>query len=210
MRPARATGAEPPHDARGRRSPRKPPITYVVVAPWHEAAQERCNGGMMRQVVVVVSLVVSIGSEVTAFQASGGVAAGKPAIRACSLLTKELVTKVTPRKDTSTLFLVAPQEESLGASGSACEYGGIGLQIDPFTPDRLEELRKQIGKDWTAVPGVGDSAYFRDNSGNFAELYVRVGTRTLTIQMSVPMGSTAAAIKPNTITLANALVPKLR
>ena len=163
----------------------------------------------MRRTVAFV-LVLSIVPHIAASQARAGAASGQPALRACSLLTKELVLKVTPRKDTSMSFIVPPQEDAVGASGSACEYGGIGLQIDPFPPARLDALRKSSGESWAPVAGVGDTAYFRENGISYAELYVAVGTHTLTIQMSVPTGSTPAAIKSNTIALANALVPKLR
>jgi hypothetical protein len=164
----------------------------------------------MRQVVTLLLVCVWIAPHEAASQARPGEASGKPVIRACALLTKELVLKVTPEKDTSMRFVVPPQEDALGTSGSACEYGGIGLQIDPFTPARLEELRKQMGLTWVPVAGVGDAAYFRENGRDYAELYVRVGTHTMTIQMGVPAGRTPAAIKTNTIELANALVPKLR
>jgi hypothetical protein len=41
-------------------------------------------------------------------------------------------------------------------------------------------------------------------------LFVRVGTRTFGILMTIPGGSTAAAFKPNFVMVANAIVPKLR
>jgi hypothetical protein len=161
----------------------------------------------MRHVVTSLLMFVCIAPHAAASQA----AAGKPAIRACSLLTKELVLNVTPRKDTKMSFVVPPMEEAVGASGSACEYGGIGLQINPFTPAGLAEIRKsKTGQAWTAVAGLGDTAYFHENPNGYAELYVSAGAHTLTIQMSVPTGSTAAAIKANTIELAKALIPKLQ
>ena len=103
-----------------------------------------------------------------------------------------------------------PHEEPLGTWGSACDYVGITLQIDPFTPARLDALYKERGKAWTTVPGVGDAAYFAENPNGYAELYARTGTHTFTIQLNVPRGSTAAAVKPNVLTLANAIVPKLK
>jgi hypothetical protein len=154
-----------------------------------------------------LSIGFSVGVAAWAPQVPGG---GQPAIRACSLLTKELVLKVTAAANKKVLDLIPPEEESIGATGSACEYGDVRLQIDPFPPARVEELRKQQGKDWTPVPGVGDNAYFRDNRGRFAELIVAVGAHTFTVQMGVPIGGTADAIKPNVITVANAIVPKLR
>ena len=160
----------------------------------------------MRFVVSSMLVVICAAPSSAAAQASGA-AAGKPAISACALLTREMVSKFATL-DKSVIFLVPPQEDAIGTHGSACEYGGIGLQIDPFV--RSETLRKSPGKDWQAVPGVGDTAFFRDNRGLFAELMVWTGNHHFTIQMSVPMGGKAESIKPNTIGLANALIPKLR
>jgi hypothetical protein len=42
------------------------------------------------------------------------------------------------------------------------------------------------------------------------ELFVRVGTRTLGVLIDIPVGSTATAFKPTFITVAKAVVPKLR
>lgn len=157
---------------------------------------------------VVASLLVASSLAVSATAQSRG-AAGKPAIGACSLLPRDLVAKVST-VNKQILDIVKPMEEPVGASGSACHYGGITLQIDPFTPARLEELHQQNGKDWVVTPGVGDAAYFRDNRGEYAELYARAGTHVFTIQMDVPDGGTVAKIKPNVITLANEIAPKLR
>ena len=156
------------------------------------------------RVAMAIVLMGSVVSTADAWQSRG-----TAAIRACSLLTKELALRVTSANK-QIFDLLPPAEEPLGANGSSCEYGDIGLQVDPFTPARLDQLYKQSGRDWTPVAGVGDAAYFHDNGGRFAELYVRVGTHTFTIQMGVPVGGSVAAIKPNTITLANALVPKLK
>ena len=43
-----------------------------------------------------------------------------------------------------------------------------------------------------------------------AELYVRVGTHAVTIQMDTPPGRTPASIQSNVIALAKLIVPKLR
>jgi hypothetical protein len=82
------------------------------------------------------------------------------------------------------------------------------LQTDPF--GRAEELRKSPGKEWQGVSGVGDTAYFRNNRNDYAELMVWTGAHHFTIQFGVPVGSTPEAIKPKTIELANAIIPKLR
>jgi hypothetical protein len=57
---------------------------------------------------------------------------------------------------------------------------------------------------------VGDAAYFHNVKDVMAELFVRVGPRTVGILMDVPVGSKAAAVKPKVVALAQAIVPKLR
>lgn len=144
----------------------------------------------------------------------GGVAlqapAGEPAIHACSLLTRELLLQTTPndnRKMFEIVLRIPPEEEAIG-TGSSCSYGDVHLQVNPFASPASVE--KDIARTWSRVAGVGDIAYFRDNKGMWAELYVRSGRRVLTIQMDVPSGRTPAAIQPNTIALANAVLAKLK
>jgi len=100
---------------------------------------------------------------------------------------------------------VPPNGDALGAAGSECTY--VTLQVDPFAPGVIE---KQVKKDWVPMSGVGDAAYFRDNGGRWAELYVRTGAHVMTIQMSVPTGRTAASIQPNVVALAKVLLPQLK
>jgi hypothetical protein len=137
-------------------------------------------------------------------------ATGKQAIRACSVLTEDLLRNVTPDDQQRFEFgLKMPaHEEPVGASGSMCEYGGVLLQIDPFaSPARVEEI---LAAEWTKVSGLGDVAYFRDNVGEWGELYVRAAGRVFTIQMDIPNGRTAESIRSNAIALAQAILPKLR
>jgi hypothetical protein len=158
----------------------------------------------MRQVVaslVVLSCFVPAASA----QTRGG---GSSRISACSLLTRDVAMKVATADGKRTIDLLKPSEDLLGEKGSSCGYADIQLQVDPFA--RSEELRKSPGKGWTPVSGVGDTAYFHNNSDRYAELMVWTGAHHFTIQIGVPTGSTAAAVKPNTIALANAIIPKLR
>ena len=113
-----------------------------------------------------VALLLVIGVSTTALMARqaapGAATPARPS--ACALLTKELVTQITPY-DTQTLagvLGVRPTEDPIGQSGSACSYGGITMQIDPFPFATIEKMRTPA---WAAVPGVGDAAYFRDNRG---------------------------------------------
>ena len=160
----------------------------------------------MSSLLVIGCLTVSI----SASQTRGTAPAGKkPAVKACSLLTKDLVRKVTPYEGQAldVMLLGGPNEDSDGAGGSDCNYGGIDLQIDPTTYD-VASLKKQKGSE--PVAGVGDDAVFQDIMGRWAQLAVRSGSHVLGIRMSIPMGKSAAAIKPNTITLAKTLLPMLK
>jgi hypothetical protein len=137
---------------------------------------------------------------------TGGAAAGATAVRACQILTRELVAPLTPNKKVLDLF--PPSEESLGASGAACEWGVVRLQLYPVP--RSQQKRTPSVKDLQPVSGAGEAAFFRSNRDRYAELIVYTATHYFTLQVSVPDGSTAEAIKPDTIKLANAVIAKLR
>ena len=156
-----------------------------------------------RQIVIPLALVILLHASVWAQSA-----ADTNAIKPCSLLTEELVKKVSAANNQG--ISAGPKEIQLGGSGAACEWGDIILQIDPFTPSRFEELRKTAGNSWEPVPGVGDAAYFHNIQDMIAELFVRVGARTFGVVITIPVGKTAAEFKPNFIAVADAIVPKLR
>jgi hypothetical protein len=125
-------------------------------------------------------MVACFGIQPLAQQPPRASPANKSDNRACSLLTREVVTKVTPyeKQALDLVMRVPPNSDALGARGSECTYGG--------------------------------AAYFRDNGGRWAELYVRTGAHVITIQMSVPTGRTAASIQPNVVALAKVLLPQLK
>lgn len=160
----------------------------------------------MRNLVVSLLAIGLLSSTGRADQTGGG-AAGRPAIKACSLLTKELVMKFSGAANKA-VFNLPPDEEPVGKSGSACEYADIRLQIDPFAWSVLEASAKK-DKTWVPVPEVGDDAYFQAGR-NFAGLMALSGGHTFTIQMGVPFQSTAEKMKSNVIALAQAIVPKLK
>jgi len=161
----------------------------------------------MRQITASLLMMVGLTAQAMALQSASG--AASPRVSACSLLTRELVTQWTPyeKQSLDLVIQIPPEEDAVGPSGSACTYGGITMQIDPFAPAVFERQRQ---RDWVPVSGVGDTAYFFDRRGEWAELYVALGTRVLTIQMDVPDGRTAATIQPNVIGLAKAILPKLK
>ena len=157
--------------------------------------------------VTSLSIVAGLAVAGSTVAQSGKPSSGRPAIRACEVLTRDMVVKydtLNPKlRD-----LIPPQEEAIGSHGSSCDDGGIHIQIDPFL--RSDVYRKSPPKDWQAVSGVGDTAYFRNNGNRWAELMVWTGTRHFTIQLSVPDGGTAESVKPKAIGLATALVAKLK
>ena len=155
--------------------------------------------------------LIAIGLSIVACLAPAGVASaqspGKPAIRACALLSPDLVAKYGTQNP-KIRDLIPAREEPIGMHGSSCNHGGIFVQVNPFVSS--EAMRKSPPKDWQAIPGVGDTAYFHNNRDRYAELMVWTGSHHFTIQLSVPNGGTSESVKPNTIGLATALIAKLK
>jgi hypothetical protein len=162
----------------------------------------------MGQIVASLLVMVLVMPLSTAAQSARGTAAPMT-VHACSFLTKELVAEYTPLSKQAFALVsgLAPSEDAIGQSGSECTYGGVTFNIDAINPEYFEKTRKA---EWKAITGVGDTAYFRDNAGRFAELYVRTGSHSFTIQMDVPTGRTSVAIQPNVIALAKAILPKVK
>jgi len=125
-------------------------------------------------------------------------------IAVCPLVSRAEVKKHLPWQD---LFDQMPlEEEPIGATGSSCGFPTLHVQVLPFTPRFLDEVRKTGPLE--QVPSLGDAAYFRDNRGEYAEVYVQVGQRLLTLQADVD--TTVAATKPQVIALAKLYVARLR
>jgi hypothetical protein len=155
---------------------------------------------LVRIVRVAMAAVAAVGVTLNASQTPAS------QIKVCGLLPRAEVKKLI---DGNQVFdMIAPAEEPLGTYGSSCNYPGVTIQVMPFLSSTIDAARKR-GK-LEAVAGVGDEAYFYDNPAGYAELYVKVGSRLLTLQRSVGMGGTVATVRPGVLALANALVAKLR
>ena len=128
-------------------------------------------------------------------------------VSACALLPTDLMIKVGGINQAMVKYL-KPEEEPLGTTGSACEYASVRLQVSPLGSSQPK--RESPGKEWQAVSGVGDAAYFRRNGSQYAELVVWSASNYFTIQFGVPTGGTPESIRPNTIALAGAVVASLR
>jgi hypothetical protein len=140
-----------------------------------------------------------------AAQAAKGTSPG-----ACSLLTKELVLRVTPetnKTELSRLFSTPPEEHRLGPDRSLCDYAGLTVSLNPVHPESFEaKLRND--KAWVPIPGLGNAAWYRGVMGAMGELYVRSGPRTLGVAITIPEGRTAESIKPNAVALAKAVLSR--
>lgn len=126
-----------------------------------------------------------------------------PKISACSLLTREEVKRHLPW--IAALDALPHEEEPIGDSGSSCNYPSVFIQVLPSSSRVWEMARQKAGVE--AVSGVGDEAYFHNNSDEYAELYVKTGNHVLTVQANV--NDTIEAVKPGVLSLAKALVGKL-
>jgi hypothetical protein len=158
----------------------------------------------MRQVFTVLVAFSCIIPPAAASQTrSGGPAAGQPAVRACAVLTRDLVAPFTENK--KMLDLIPPQEEELGTSGTACDYGAVRLQLFPGRGGK----RTFSARDLEPISGAGEGGYFRNNRDRYAELMVWTSRHSLDLQVSVPSGRTAEAMKPDLVALANAIIAKL-
>ena len=158
----------------------------------------------MRHVVALCVALSCLTPGAAASQSgSGGGKAGQPAVRACAVLTRDLVAPFTENK--KILDLIPPEEEALGTSGTACEYGAVRLQLFPGRGGK----RTFSAKHFQPISGAGEGGYFRNNRDLYAELMVWTGRHSLDLQVSVPSGRTPEAIKSEVVALANAIIAKL-
>jgi len=169
----------------------------------------------MRNAVASLFVISLISSPLAAGQARSGGTAGKPVIKACSLLPKDLVIKASGAMNKA-VFDMPLREEPAGA-GSACNWSNITLQIDALSADAIDRAVKQNergagskrGANYVPVSGVGDRAYYNADT-YFAELMGYAGGHTFTIQIGVAPQSTAEKMKPDVIAIAQAIVAKLK
>ena len=169
----------------------------------------------------ITSLLVAgcISSTALAFQSRSGAAAGQ----ACALLTRDLVTKVSPDARKQALErekpVADPFAEELRAAGRpvkpgmSCMYGPVLLVLNPLAqPAQARNALQARTKPYEAfepVPGVGDAAFFRANSAN-ASMYVWTGSHHFLVEIGGGFMVDARGLKPNSIELAKGLVSQLR
>lgn len=125
-------------------------------------------------------------------------------VAACSLLPKAEVKKHLPWN--AIVDSMAPEEEPVGAAGSSCNYPSVFIQVFPV--GRLVKGQPSTEPGWQPVAGIGEEAWFRPNRTNYAELYVKTASHTLTIQANAD--GNVEKVKPGTLSLARALLATLR
>ena len=154
----------------------------------------------MRSHIVTAAIAVLCVLPLTANQART-----PPVIKVCGLLPTAEVKKLIGGNQV--FDMMPPEEEALGTYGSSCNYPGVLIQVMSFNQSTIDSARKRGGLE--TITGVGDEAYAWNNPAGYLELYVKVGARFMTLQRSIDRGKTAADVRPGTIALAKALVPKL-
>ena len=158
----------------------------------------------MVHAATLLGVIACLTCHASASQAgSGGPVPGQPAARACAVLTRDLVAPFTENK--KVLDLLPPEEEALGTTGTACTYGAVRLQLFPGRGGKPTVS----AKDLQPITGAGEGGFFRSNRDRYAELMVWTSKHRVDLQVSVPSGRTAEAIKPDVLALANAILAKL-
>jgi len=127
-------------------------------------------------------------------------------IKVCELLPKDEVRKHFPWEPMFDRMKL--EEEAIGTEGSSCGYPSVHVQVLPYGQSFIDAARNRGGLE--PVAGVGDEAYFHDNKNLFAELYVRIDKRIVTLQVSVPRDGKAEMVKPALVNLAKAYAARLR
>ena len=175
---------------------------------------------MLRHAVCLISIVVAaLGPNVSTTAFAQARTGGAPAVKVCSLLSRDLVMKVSTAAAQKEFDYAKPVEnylgQELGGAGrpASCSYGPIVLVLNPLgQPDHIRNLLRTRTKPYEKfepVAGVGDAAFFEGNR-NFANLYVWTGSRHFHVEMMAAASEHGKDLKPNTITLANAVLPQLR
>jgi hypothetical protein len=97
------------------------------------------------------------------------------------------------------------EEHAIGDSGSSCSYPSVEIQVLPSSSRIIEMARERGGLE--GLSGIGDEAYFHNNSDEYAEVYVRAGRYILTVQANVD--DQIESTRPQAVSLARALVARL-
>jgi hypothetical protein len=155
----------------------------------------------MNRLAAALALALVMGS--TSPELLTGQATASTPVRACSLLPKEEVKRHVPWE--AMFDFMEPEENAIGDSGSSCSYPTVEIQVLPSSSRIIDIARERGGLE--AVSGIGDEAYFHNNSDEYAEMFVRVGRYIVTVQADADDGIESS--RPRAVNLARALVARL-
>lgn len=163
----------------------------------------------MKRLVTSLIIVVVVSASLVSLQAQAkppqpAPAGGPQKVAVCKLLPTAEVKKHLPWKPLLDQF--PPEEEAVGAWGSSCNYPSVMIQVLPFSQQMIDAASKKGRLE--PISGIGEEAYFHNNLNRYAELYVKSGKYLLTLQSS--WDGKDAAVKSGTLSLAKALLAKLR
>lgn len=150
------------------------------------------------------ALLIVLGLALAEGQALQPQSAAPRRVAVCALLSTAEIKQHLPWS--AAFDVMAPEEEPIGPSGSSCSYPSVHIQVLPSS-SRLVEIAREAGG-LEPVAGIGDEAFFRNNQNRFAELFVKTGRYVMTLQASGE--GQIEAVKPGVLSLARALVAKLR
>ena len=156
----------------------------------------------MRHVVASVCIAGTLSLPVIASQ-SGGATAGQK-IRVCSILTRELAMKVSTADGKTQIEKTKPIEDPIPQP--SCQIGRVMLVVDPFP--KPEYTRKNLGKQWQPVPGIGEAAFYW-GTNQFGNLFVFTTPHNFSIEITKG-DEPDEVVKANAIALAKEVLPKLR
>jgi hypothetical protein len=136
--------------------------------------------------------------------------------RACALLTKDEVAKITGRR-----AYTEPSGTQLVNDGSACDFDSVNVTLfsGPKSDENYDKLVKNFKKDNTsrqAVAGLGDSAYLwfpkpRDQyEGHYAVLVVHQGAHMMALALEAQGSEAAPSLQPKLVVMARTALPRLK
>ena len=155
----------------------------------------------MNRLAVSLSLATAIGSICPAMLS--GQATPSTPVRACSLLPKDEVKRHVPWE--AMFDFMEPEENAIGDSGTSCSYPTVEVQVLPSSSRIIEIARQRGGLE--ALSGIGEEAYFHNNSDEYAEVFVRAGRYIVTVQADADRGIESS--RTSAVNLARALVASL-
>jgi hypothetical protein len=139
------------------------------------------------------------------------------ALTACSLIDAAQLKRLTGRQDFLKRGPMATETSAPGKERTACDYLGISFELaSAAKPESFEQTRARLvrgGATTQPLSGVGDAAVYwwspKPGSTRPVGIVLRKGTSEL-ILFDMTTSDSIEVMKPTLLTIAKAVVPKLR